>query len=66
MEQCIRDLELDPIPASRRFHCVSTKRPKVYSLDVYTNKSYKLTIELDGREATIRRVGTHREIDAAC
>jgi hypothetical protein len=62
---CIRDLALNPIPASRRFHCVSTKKPKVYSLDLFSNKSHKMTIQLEGNNVTLRRVGTHKQIDDA-
>ncbi|RST47327.1 type II toxin-antitoxin system RelE family toxin [Variovorax sp. MHTC-1] len=61
--ECIRDLALNPIPTVRRYHCVSNKRPKVYSLDVFPNHSYKMTIQIEGSDVTLRRVGTHKSID---
>lgn len=65
VDDCINDLALDPIPNSRRPHSISPagRRPQVFSLDVTTNKAYKLSFELDGNCAVLRRVGTHREID---
>lgn len=65
VDQCLKDLERDPIPASRRAHSVSAKgeRPKVFTVDVMSNKSYKLSFSLEGSMAMLRRVATHREID---
>ena len=63
VEEAIRDLVKDPVPASRRFHAIVAGRPKVYSIDVTGNKSHKISLELQGSTCTLRRVGTHREID---
>lgn len=64
VDECIKDFSKDPIPASRRGHRINTGRfPKVFSVDVLTNKSYKLSFEINGDEVMLRRVGTHREID---
>lgn len=59
------DLQADPIPLSRRAHSVSPKgaKPTVYTIDVTSNKSHKLSFHLNGQAAVIRRVGTHKEID---
>lgn len=59
----IKDLGLPDIPASRRFHNVDKGRPKVYTVDITSNKSHKMSFEIDGMNVTLRRVGTHREID---
>ena len=62
---CIRDLEQEPIPAGRRVHSVSAKgkKPTIYSADVTSNKSYKLTFHIEQRVAYLRRVATHKQID---
>lgn len=59
----IDDLHKDPVPSSRRFHAIDSSRPKVYSIDVTSNKSHKISLQIDGDVATLRRVGTHKEID---
>lgn len=59
----IADLLADPVPANRRFHAIDHGRPKVYSIDVTGNKSHKISLEINGTHCTLRRVGTHRDID---
>lgn len=59
----IKDLALPNISASRRFHNVDKGRPKVYTVDITSNKSHKMSFEIEGTAVTLRRVGTHREID---
>ena len=65
VEACIKDLGVDPIPNTRRAHRISIAghRPQVFSVDVSSNKSHKLSFEIDGNTAVLRRVGTHRELD---
>ncbi len=65
VEECLKDLGSDPIPVSRRAHSVSPKghKPTIFSLDVTSNKSHKLTFHLEGDTAVLRRVGTHKQID---
>jgi mRNA-degrading endonuclease YafQ of YafQ-DinJ toxin-antitoxin module len=64
VDDCIADLAKDPIPASRRAHRINAGQfPKVFSLDVTSNKSHKLSFEIIGNQAVLRRIGTHREID---
>lgn len=62
---CIQDLGTDPIPAVRRAHSISPsgRRPQVFSVDVTPNKAYKMSFELEGNIAIVRRVGPHKEID---
>jgi len=62
----ISDLLKDPIPARLRFHPLGGyKKPKIFTIDVTTNHSYKISLELVGSIAVLRRVGTHKEIDRA-
>lgn len=65
-KEAIRDLLKDPIPAARRLHLLRGYRnPKVYTLDVLSNHSYKISLEIRGDEAILRRVATHKNIDLA-
>ena len=64
VDDCIRDFALDPLPASRRAHRINTAQfPKVFSVDVTSNKSHKLSFQIDDGVAILRRIGTHKEID---
>jgi mRNA-degrading endonuclease YafQ of YafQ-DinJ toxin-antitoxin module len=64
VKEAIADLLRDPIPASRRLHPLTGfKNPKVYTVDVFTNHSYKISLEMEGHTATLRRVATHKIID---
>jgi hypothetical protein len=57
------DLLKDPHPKSLRFHSLSGTNPKLYTVDLTGNKSYKISMEINGTIATLRRVATHKEID---
>ena len=65
VRDAISDLLQYPIPASRRLHPLTGfKNPKVYTIDVFSNHSYKISLELDGENAILRRVATHKSIDS--
>jgi hypothetical protein len=60
----IRDIYKNPVPAMRRFHRLGGyKNPKVFTIDVTANKAYKISLEIDGTKASLRRIGTHKELD---
>ena len=63
--ECIEDFERDPMPESRRPHSVTPKgqRPIIYTMDVTSNKSHKLSFDVQGESVILRRVGTHKQID---
>jgi hypothetical protein len=68
VDDCLRDLQAEFIPAQRRWHRIDRqKRPPVFSVDVYPNKSWKLTCHVEdspaGQVLVLRRVAPHREID---
>jgi mRNA-degrading endonuclease RelE of RelBE toxin-antitoxin system len=66
VDETIRDLNKDPIPTVRRFHSLKGfKNPKLYTVDVTSNKAYKISLAIDGETATLRRIATHKEIDRA-
>jgi len=65
-KEAIKDLLRDPIPATRRLHALTGfKNPKVYTIDVMPNHSYKISFEIDGSKAILRRVHTHKTIDVS-
>jgi mRNA-degrading endonuclease RelE of RelBE toxin-antitoxin system len=65
VDACIVELGFDPIPNSRRPHSVSAKgqKPTVYTVDVTSNKAYKLSFQVANHVAILRRVGTHKQLD---
>ena len=65
VDRCIEDLVADPIPASRRAHSVTPRghKPTIYTVDVTSNKAYKLSFYVEGRVAVLLRVGSHGRID---
>lgn len=64
MKDAVADWLKDPIPTSRRLHRLAGfNNPKVYTIDVFSNHSYKISLEIEGDTATLRRVGTHKVID---
>ncbi|MCL4182454.1 MAG: hypothetical protein KJ011_03305 [Burkholderiaceae bacterium] len=65
VEQALRDLIADPIPARRRQHRLRGHRPPIHVIDVFTNHSWQITFVLEGDTALLLRVATHREIDRA-
>lgn len=65
-DDAIVDLFKDPIPLGRRFHSLKGyKNPKLFTIDVTPNKAYKISMEISGTCATLRRVATHRVINRA-
>jgi hypothetical protein len=63
-KEAIRDLFRYPIPTSRRLHALhGYQNPKVFTIDVTANHSYKISLEIDGQAATLRRVSLHKVID---
>jgi mRNA-degrading endonuclease YafQ of YafQ-DinJ toxin-antitoxin module len=65
-KNAIRDLLKHPIPVSRRMHALHGYRnPKVFTIDVTSNHAYKISLEIDGQKANLRRIGTHKVIDRA-
>jgi hypothetical protein len=63
-KEAIADLLKFPIPASRRLHALhGFRNPKVFTIDVLANHAYKISLEIDGQKANLRRIGTHKVID---
>ncbi|PKH12586.1 hypothetical protein BI292_06135 [Pseudomonas sp. 43NM1] len=61
-----RLLMTDPQPKKLRLEKLSgCKRPGIYTIHITPNHSHKLSFELVGTVAELRRIGTHKEIDRA-
>ena len=66
VDACIRDMQSrDPLPSTRRSHRVTPRghKPAIFTVDVTTNKAYKLSFNVLGNTFLLRRVGTHKQID---
>lgn len=64
--RAIADLEREPLPARLRFEKLSSyQAPAIYTVHVTSNHSHKLSFELIGDTAILRKIGTHKEIDRA-
>lgn len=63
-KDALKALLTHPTPKSIRFHKLSGyKNPALYTIDASGNHSYKISFELSGSIAILRRIGTHKEID---
>jgi hypothetical protein len=63
---CLRDLVKNPIPAIRRFEKLEGYRnPNIFTVHVTRNHSHKLSFEMIGGTALLRRISTHKVIDRA-
>lgn len=64
IEGVLNDLLKYPQPRKLRFHSLNGFfNPKIFKIDVFSNKSWQITFEMDGKVAILRRLGTHKEID---
>lgn len=63
-KEAYRLLLQDPQPKKLRLEKLSGyKRPGIYTIHITANHSHKLSFELDGPVAVLRRIGTHKDID---
>ncbi|SMB27112.1 protein of unknown function [Sterolibacterium denitrificans] len=64
--KAIAALLQDPLPKRLRFHKLEGYRnPKIYTIDITQNHSHKISLELIGTVAVLRKAATHKEIDRA-
>jgi len=62
LDEKLQDLFKDPMPPGLRFEKLQGyRKPSLYTIHITGN--YKVSMEIDGNIATLRRVGTHNEID---
>jgi len=60
--QAVKDLAKDPHPKRYR---LEKQTSEVWTIHVTHNHSHKLSFELAGDTAILRKIGTHKEIDRA-
>lgn len=60
--QAVKDLVKNPHPKKYR---LEKQTPEAYTIHVTRNHSHKLSFELVGDTAILRKIGTHKEIDRA-
>ena len=64
VKEAIKQLSSYPFPRSLRFEKLKgIKNPSVFTIHVTSNHSHKLSFELCGSSAILRRIGTHKLID---
>ena len=64
VDQKLQDLSKNPFPPGLRFEKLKGySDPDIYSIHIDGN--YKATMEINGSAASLRRVGTHDDIDRA-
>jgi plasmid maintenance system killer protein len=62
VDECLQKLVHKPIPPGLRFEKLKGySRPDIYTIHVTGN--YKISFEIEGNAAYLRRVATHDEID---
>ncbi|MGM0987923.1 MAG: type II toxin-antitoxin system RelE family toxin [Pseudomonadota bacterium] len=62
--ETLKKLLKDPQPASIRLEKLSGyKRPDIYTTHATKNHSHKISFELKGECAVMRRIDTHKKID---
>lgn len=63
-KEAYRQLLEDPQPKKLRLEKLAGyKNPGIYTIHITANHSHKLSFELIGSIAELRRIGTHKEID---
>lgn len=63
-KEAIEGLLKNPMPAWIRFHKLGGyKNPSLYTIHATKNHSHKISLEVVGNVAKLRRFGTHKEID---
>jgi hypothetical protein len=64
VESVLRKLIANSNAGSLRCHSLSGYgKPSLFSIDVFTNHSWKMTFTMDGTVAELRRLATHKSID---
>lgn len=64
LREALKDLKKYPQPGGLKLEKLSGYRsPGIYTIHFTGNNSHKLSFELDGTTAILRRVGTHKAID---
>lgn len=52
-------------PRSVRAHRLKGYKPAIFSMDAMSNHAWQISFELNGTDAKLIRLGTHKQIDRA-
>jgi plasmid stabilization system protein ParE len=64
LKDVLRRARENPEAGALRFHSLKGYgKPTLYKFDVFPNKSWQVSFELDGTTAVLIRVCTHKEMD---
>jgi hypothetical protein len=63
IKQALKDLKINPRSGRLRLEKLTDYRPAIYTIHVTSNHSHKVSMSINGSTATLRRAGTHKEID---
>ncbi len=64
VDSALENLLLHPQPKKLRLEKLQgNNKPPIYTIHVTPNHSHKLSFELRGDVAVMRKIGTHKEID---
>ncbi len=64
VDQALRLMSENPASRKLRFERLTDYRnPPIYTIHATANHSHKISMVINGRIATLRRIGTHKEID---
>ncbi len=63
VKKALQDLKINPRSSRLRLNKLADYHPPIYAIHVTSNHSHKITMNINGTTAVLRRVGTHKEID---
>lgn len=59
----LRKFKENPAAKSLRFHRLSSVKPPVWKIDVFTDHSWQIAMRIDGDRCTLLTIGTHKLMD---
>ena len=62
-EAALQLLLANPNANSLRCHRLHGYRPTIFKIDVFPNRSWQITFELNGTTAILRKIAPHSELD---
>lgn len=66
VDSAIEDLLKNPMPNALRFKKYNGySNPNIFAIHVTKNHSHKISLEMQGKKAILRRIGTHKEVDSS-
>ncbi len=64
VKEILDTLAKNPDARSLRLHALrGYGKPQLFKVDVFSNHSWQITLEVEGGLAILRRLATHRELD---